>query len=107
MKISIDIDNTLTRYPEFFSVTAIMLQQWGHKVGILTGRTKENVPDGPWDFVIACTVEESKPYTTDEQKAREWKPKMIREHNIDIHYDDYAYEILKGDVGNCKVVQVV
>lgn len=106
MKIGIDIDDTLTKYPDFFLVTAVQLREWGHEVGILTGRTRENVPEGPWDFVIACTVEESKPYTTDEQKAREWKSKMCKEHNLDIHYDNHADWINQGDVGHCKVVRV-
>jgi len=106
MKVSIDLDNTFTKYPFFLTRLALQFKEWGHEVGILTGRTRENVPDGPWDFVIACSVEESKPYTTDEQKAREWKPAKIREHHIDIHFDDFADEILKGDVGGCKVIKV-
>ncbi len=108
MKISFDLDGTLLKYPELMSSMASNFKSWGHEVGILSGHTPENLQtflQGGWDFVIGCPL--GAPYDSDEQKAKEWKSKMIRENKIDIHFDNHADFILEGDVGNAKVVKCI
>lgn len=109
MKISFDLDDTLNKYPATLTDLASHLKAWGHQVGILSGRSPEDLnnifQNAGFDFIIGCPM--GAPYTSDEQKAREWKSQMVREHNIDIHFDNHAQFINEGDVGNCKVVNVI
>lgn len=118
MKISYDIDGTFAKYPETFLKMKEMLKASGHEVGILTGRMMKdclNVVEKleDWDFII--TDEEN--YTVDgkfkltmEEHAKLWKARMIKEHNITIHYDDCGEWILEGLVDlnfNATVVKIV
>lgn len=107
LKISIDIDETLTSHMEFFITLAMTLKRWGHRVGILSGRASKDIPAGPWDFVISGDDPDTQRFPNDHDKAKEWKSKMIRDNGIDIHFDDMADWILEGDVGNSKVVKVI
>jgi len=105
MKISIDVDNVLTKHTQLFLTLAQIFKSWGCEVGILSGRAPEHIPQGPWDFVIGCPM--GAPYTNEREKSKLWKAKMIRDHKIDIHFDDMADWILEGDVGNAKVIKVL
>jgi hypothetical protein len=94
VKVSIDLDGTLFAHPEFFVLVGTLLQAAGHQVGILTGhkadaeehdRKKLAVLGFTPDFYLGRT-EAYMPLN-----GAHFKSDMIREHNIDIHFDDLDY----------------
>lgn len=91
MKISIDFDGTITRYPDFFRAIMASMQRAGHSVGVLTGRHHENEQEvRDWltfhgfplpDFCICRAA------TTDPNSSGH-KAESIVLHHIDYHIDD-------------------
>src|SRR3954463_3058940 len=91
MKISLDFDGTITRYPEFFKAFMYAMKNAGHQVGILTGRHhggEQEIRDWlayhffpPADFVI-CRA------PTDDPNTGPHKSDSIDLHSIDYHIDD-------------------
>src|SRR4051812_34651704 len=91
MKISIDFDGTITRYPAFFRALMYAMQRNCETVGILTGRhhcDEQEIRD--WlamngfpnpDFVI-CRAPTTDPNTGPH------KAESIARHDIDFHIDD-------------------
>jgi len=89
LKISVDFDGTLIENLSFFRVFFDCFRKQGHKVGILTYRSKEVIskikkiqPELEIDFLV----------TRDGEfkilLEEEYKLKMIDMHNIDYHFDD-------------------
>lgn len=94
MKISIDLDGTLYDHPEFFCEFVRLFQAAGHQVGILTGhkaeheqhdRDKLTVLNIHPDFYLGRTPE----YMP--LNGSIFKRDMIRQHDIDLHFDDCDY----------------
>ena len=104
MKISLDFDGTTWQHQDFFRNFMCAMQASGHQVGMLTGHDqymknddinlmlKRGFPKP--DFYLART-DKSLP-------TAEFKVQMIKEHNIDYHFDDldfsnpHTIEILGG-----------
>lgn len=96
MKISIDLDGTLYSHMTFFKLLWLALKQHGHEVGILTGHSLESqatdrkiITDLGFpepDFYLGRTPEHI-PFN-----GAIFKIEMIKQHNIDMHYDDYDYD---------------
>ena len=104
MKISIDVDGTLKKHPEFFLTFMKTFINDGHEVGIMTGRgsdvniwiekmVSENIFPQPM-FVLTSSL-----YNNDERNmigkelnneviVGHFKARMMIEENIDIHFDD-------------------
>jgi hypothetical protein len=96
MKISLDLDGTLYRYPDFFRMLMIALQSAGHEVGILTGHSQDSEAHDrqklarmgfpPPDFYFGRTPE----YMPLNGAHR--KSDVIRTQGIAMHFDDYDYD---------------
>lgn len=104
MKISFDVDNVLTHHWVFFQILTEKLKSWGHTVGVVSGRSPETIPPGPWDFIVGCPMGAS--YKDEHEKNRDWKAKAIKENEIDLHFDDMADWIMEGDYGKAKIINV-
>lgn len=115
MKVSYDLDGTLFAYPTELLMFAFMLQKSGHEVGLLTGRAiwdleknilpmlaqNKFVPN----FYIGRDFEPEEQDWDQNIKNQIWKPKMIKEYNIDIHFDDQCeglIPIIKGS----KIIKI-
>lgn len=105
MKISFDINGVLDTYPEMFPF-AQLLRTFGHEVGIVTGNASWAIPpewNEQWDFIITCDSPEEEMRlsghlaTTDMEKMKYWKSAVLKEQNVDLHFDDYA-DVMKGNV---------
>jgi hypothetical protein len=96
MKVAIDLDGTLLRYPAGLLELAKCLKSGGHTVGILTARRgddkifnsvsnyyKEKV-GVPLDFFYFKTNE------TSEELIGDFKARMIYEHEINMIIDDFV-----------------
>lgn len=89
LKVSIDVDGTYLEYPDAFDALAIMLQDSGLEVGILSNRPESEAltendlgfePD--FEFYLGQPLEEA-PQVRAMAKAE----KMMQE-GIDLHFDD-------------------
>lgn len=103
MKISIDFDGTITRYPEFFSAMMRAMQNDGHQVGILTGHHHEQEKDDlKWllyhDFPVPDFWIGRSP--TNDPDTSDHKLTSIARHKIDLHFDDC-------DLGNPGAVEAL
>ena len=90
MVIGLDIDDTITRNPEFFSFLSQAAVNAGHKIIIITFREdREAVQKAlkEWDIahdeLITSTLESSFQYG-----VNGWKAAMCREHKVDVFFDD-------------------
>jgi len=85
-----DIDDTITRHPEFFSLLTNALQKAGHTILIITyreGRKETKADLRAWniayDTLITSTLEACLEHGVDK-----WKAAVCREHNVDIFFED-------------------
>jgi len=96
MKLSLDLDGTVWKYPKWFSWLAKQHQASGWEVGILTAHS-ENIKDADLkllqarcgftpDFFI-CKDENT--WTGEDTSDGYWKARMVLENDINIHYDDF------------------
>ena len=90
MVIGLDIDDTITRHPEFFSFLSRSLIQAGHKVIIITFRENRVTTE---EYLKQCNIHYSELVTSSldscfEYGINEWKSAMCRKHNVDILFDD-------------------
>lgn len=99
MKITFDVDGVITDFPHQMLSLAALLRHSGHEVGICSGRTREGLfPewDKHFDFALTADGEDDEMHTlghlctTDEEKMCRWKPIILRKHNVDVHFDDWA-----------------
>ena len=90
MVIGLDIDDTITQHPEFFSVLSHAMIHSGHKVIIITFREDRQAAEDSlrqWDIaydeLVTSTLGQCMEYGTNE-----WKAEMCRRYNVDIFFDD-------------------
>jgi len=89
MIVGIDIDGTITAFPEFFSIFTKSLRKSGAEIHIITARapdqyTKEELESidivydhlHEWDF------------DTYEETSSEWKARVCQENNVTILFDN-------------------
>lgn len=113
MKISFDLDGVFLNNPDFMGTLAIYFKKWGHSVGVLSSRNEPEIKmifgSFPWDFIIGCPDNSfmSGDIEFNSRKNAEWKAQMIRENDIDIHFDDLADFFNKNDIGSAKVIKVI
>lgn len=104
MKIAFDFNGVIDTHPNIIIPMIVLLQKSGHEVGLVTGNKSDAFPkefkdkfdftvfcDGPDEEMRAC----GKIATTDEEKMKWWKSAVLKEHNIDIIFDDYA-DVIEG-----------
>ncbi len=97
MRIAIDIDDTITRCPAFFSLVSRSVLAAGHEVIILTYREDREQTESDLDewgiaydeLVMASSIE------LDRTGFFEWKPKVCRDRRIDILFEDMP-EVING-----------
>lgn len=119
MKISIDLDDTLLKYPNEFIAMGLFLQKMGCEVGILSGRAMWDIEQNivpalaPYgfvpDFVIGGSNDGTDPDAsyTEDMKGTTWKPKKIRDHKIDIHFDNAEDKITTAPLDGAKVINII
>ena len=106
MVVGIDIDDTITRCPEFFAFLTRALVGAGHEVVIITFREDraeaEAVLKG-WGIVYDKLVMSSLDACF-EYGVYEWKGAMCREYGVDVLFEDDP-EVLKhvGDETVCMM----
>jgi hypothetical protein len=90
MIIALDIDDTITRHPEFFSLLTKSLSDGGHTVLIITYRegreeTEEDLQGWgiAYDTLITATSQKLL-----EHGVNEWKAAVCREHDVEIFFED-------------------
>lgn len=90
MIVGLDIDDTITRHPEFFSFLSGALVRAGHTVVIITFRENRKAVEEYLDQcsiaysrLVTATLESSFEYGVDQ-----WKSAMCRKYGVDILFDD-------------------
>lgn len=94
MKISVDLDGTLYAHREFFNLVFSLFQSAGHQVGILTGHNDDSQAhdlDKLMHMGIYPDFYLGRPVEYQPLNGSIFKRDMIREHSIDIHFDDLDY----------------
>ena len=90
MIIGLDIDDTITRHPEFFSFLSHNLIEAGHQVVIITFRedrenTKEFLEQNQiaYSKLVTSILESNMEYG-----VYEWKSAMCKQHGVEIFFED-------------------
>lgn len=90
MNVAFDIDDTITRTPEFFAFLSHALQSAGHRVIIITFRdNREATADDlrawgvAYDELITSTLDLCLEHGVDE-----WKAEVCRKHCVNILFED-------------------
>ncbi|MBL1218621.1 MAG: HAD family hydrolase [Planctomycetes bacterium] len=90
MNIALDIDDTITRHPEFFAFLTASLRQAGHRIIILTFREDAEVTTADlhgWGIVFDELITSSLDLCL-KHGVDEWKGAMCRQHNVDVFFED-------------------
>ncbi len=103
MVIAFDIDDTITRHPEFFSVIASALLDAGHTVLILTCRDaarREEAIAELADYGVGYT--ELIMYEGGAANFFSWKAQVCKQRGVDVFFEDMQ-EVLRevGDETLC------
>lgn len=90
MIIGLDIDDTITRHPEFFSFLSGALIQASHTVIIITFREDRPATE---KYLRECNVSYNELVTSTlessfEYGVNQWKSAMCKKHRVDILFDD-------------------
>ncbi len=90
MITAFDIDDTITRHPEFFSLLTRALRDAGHTVLIITfreGREDTEADLRAWniayDTLITSSLEACLEHGVDE-----WKAAVCKQHGVEIFFED-------------------
>jgi hypothetical protein len=90
MIIAFDIDDTITRHPEFFSFITNALRDAGHTVLVITFRqdrlsTESDLREWniAYDTLVTWVPQEHMKYG-----VNEWKAAICREHGVEIIFED-------------------
>ncbi|MBN1436381.1 MAG: hypothetical protein JW936_04845 [Sedimentisphaerales bacterium] len=90
MIVGLDIDDTITRHPEFFSLLSQALISAGHKVIIITFREDcESAQNDlqKWNIAYSKLVLSSLDACF-EYGVYEWKSAMCREYGVEVFFED-------------------
>jgi hypothetical protein len=100
MKIAVDLDGTISEYPEFFRLFCKVMREAGCRIYIVTDR-----PEGTED-VVAEQLEEYG-VTYDVIKITGEKSRYILEEGIEVLFDDVDeyFRDLPGEVAVFKIRQ--
>ena len=90
MVIGLDIDDTITQHPEFFSLLSHALVDAGHRVIIITFREDRQATEIALE---QWNISYNELFTSTlggcfEYGVNEWKAEMCRQHDVDIFFDD-------------------
>ena len=90
MVIGLDIDGTITRHPEFFSLLSQSMVNAGHKVIIITFRENYRATK---DYLGQCGIAYSELITSTlescfEHGVDEWKGVVCRKYGVEIFFED-------------------
>lgn len=90
MNVAFDIDDTITRHPQFFALLSRSLRAEGHRVIIITFRDNRDVTANDlrewgiaYDTLVTSTLELCLEHGVDE-----WKAEVCRTHQVDIFFED-------------------
>ncbi len=90
MIIAFDIDNTITRHPEFFALISHSLKDAGHTVVIITFRENREETRAllgelgiAYDTLVTSSLEAHLEHGVDE-----WKAAICRQRRVDIFFED-------------------
>jgi len=90
MVVALDIDDTITRHPEFFAFLSRRLLDEGHKVVIITFREDRQATRVLLDnlgiafsTLVTSSLEAHLTHGVDE-----WKAAVCREHAVDVFFED-------------------
>ena len=99
MNIGIDLDDTITAMPEFFSVITEALIQKKHRIHIITYRDDRNDAVGDLNRLAIQYTQVHLPTGTVDMA--EWKRQVAIETDLDIMIDD-SPEVLNKLPSKCK-----
>jgi hypothetical protein len=89
MVIGLDIDDTITRHPEFFAFLSAAAIATGHRVLILTMRVDRAHAESD---LRAMGIVWSELHTFPEDRTAagywSWKGELCRQHGVDLYFDD-------------------
>ena len=89
MKVGIDVDGTITKYPELFRILTQGLRKEGHHVHIVTCRLE---PDITQEELVRHGISYDRLHMptpeNDNLSAGEWKRMVCDEEKLDILFDD-------------------
>lgn len=90
MNVAFDLDDTITRCPEFFAFLSRALKDAGHPVFIISYRTdEESTADALAEFGVAYDeLILATDLDLDAQGFYEWKAEMCRRLEIDVFFED-------------------
>ncbi|MDP6636414.1 MAG: hypothetical protein QGG42_16055 [Phycisphaerae bacterium] len=90
MIVAFDIDDTITRHPEFFAFLSKNLKNNGHTVVIITFRENRTETESlleklgiAYDKLITSSLQAHMEHGVDE-----WKAAICRERNVDVFFED-------------------
>jgi hypothetical protein len=108
MRIAIDIDDTITRHPEFFSLLTKLFKAAGHEVHVITYRLERKDAESEltdygivYDELILATGEE-----LDRVGFYEWKADVCRQKNIEVLFEDMPEVINELDPSTLALMVV-
>ena len=90
MVIGFDIDDTITRHPQFFAVISKALVAAGHRVIIITFREDRDSAEAElrkwgiaYDGLMTSSLD-----TALEHGVDEWKAEACRQHGVEVFFED-------------------
>lgn len=90
MIIALDIEDTITRRPEFFATITKALRNDGHRIIIITFRLDRAATTDDlerwaihYDELVTCSLDEHL-----EHDLEAWKGRVCRERGVDIFFED-------------------
>jgi len=103
MNVALDIDETITKHPEFFAFLSKALMDAGHKVFVVTFRWNREECVRELGFMGICYDELHLAETEEEMRETGfygWKVQKCKELKIDILFEDMVpvADMLDGDV---------
>ncbi len=104
LKIAFDFNGVLDTHPVTYGELIGILKKAGNTVGLCTGNKRSAFPKDfldQFDFIIICDGPEEelrlagKIATTHEEKMKWWKSAALKEHKVDVIFDDFA-DVIEG-----------
>lgn len=96
MRVSLDLDGTVWKYRKEFAWLFKIFKASGHEVGILTAHT-DHIKDADLHLLQArCQIipdfficKDDNTFTDASESTGLWKARMVLEHDIHLHFDDF------------------